>query len=35
MDYMLGNTRVVCNPYGYDKYEQNREFNSTGMIIEI
>lgn len=35
MDYVVGNTRVVCNPYGYDNYEENKEFNSTSMIIEI
>jgi hypothetical protein len=24
-DYMIGTTRVVCNPRGYDGYEQRAE----------
>lgn len=33
-DYMIGNTRIVCNPRGYDGYELNPDFNSN-LIIEI
>lgn len=33
-DYMINNTRVVCNPYGYHNYQTNSSFNPT-LIIEI
>jgi len=33
-DYMINNTRVVCNPYGYCGYDTNKEFNRN-LIIEI
>lgn len=33
-DYTCGNTRVVCNPYGYSGYEINPDFNPN-LIIEI
>lgn len=36
-DFMLGNTRVVCNPYGYRHYrygETNLNFNKN-LIIEV
>jgi len=33
-DYMIGNTRILCNPRGYDKVEANKNFNPT-LIIEI
>lgn len=33
-DYMIGNTRVVCNPYGYSGFEVNREFKED-FIVEI
>lgn len=26
VDYMVGNTRVVSNPYGYERFEQNKQF---------
>ena len=33
-DYMIGNTRVVCNPRGYFKYDENFNFN-PGMVVEV
>ncbi len=33
-DYMVGNTRVVSNPFGYHNYDVNPEFNSN-LIIDI
>jgi Icc-related predicted phosphoesterase len=32
-DYMYGETRILCNPYGYHKYEQNKDYQS--LILEI
>ena len=32
-DYRLGETRVVCNPYGYTGYQVNEEFR-RGLVIE-
>jgi len=31
-DYTVGNTRVICNPKGYEKYELNPAFNSDLTI---
>ena len=25
-DYMIGDTRVICNPRGYEMYQENFEF---------
>jgi len=33
-DYMIGDTRVVANPYGYYEYEINPDFDAT-KVIEI
>lgn len=33
-DYMINNTRVVCNPHGYHGHEVNPEFDKN-LIIEI
>ena len=33
-DYMVGSTRIVCNPRGYYSYEENEEFD-PGKIIEV
>jgi len=33
-DYMLGNTRIVCNPRGYIGYEVNKDFDPN-LVIEI
>jgi Icc-related predicted phosphoesterase len=33
-DYFIGNTRIVCNPYGYFNHEENREFKKH-LIIEV
>jgi len=33
-DYMIGSTRVVCNPRGYASYEVNKMFNPN-LVIEI
>lgn len=33
-DYMIGGTRIACNPFGYARMEENRDFNS-GLIVEI
>lgn len=33
-DYMIGSTRIVCNPRGYYSYEENEEFDS-GKIVEV
>jgi Icc-related predicted phosphoesterase len=33
-DYLIGDTRVVCNPRGYLPYEEDNEFN-PGFIVEI
>ena len=34
MDYVVGTTRVVCNPFGYLRREQNSQFNEK-LTIEI
>lgn len=34
VDYMIGNTRVVSNPYGYEVIERNRAF-APDLIIEV
>ena len=34
VDYLVGNTRIVSNPYGYERFEQNKEFNSD-FIVEV
>ena len=33
-DYMVGSTRIVCNPRGYDGYEADTGFNMD-MLIEV
>ena len=33
-DYMIGSTRIVCNPRGYYSYEENEEFD-PGKIVEV
>ena len=33
-DYMIGTTRIVCNPRGYQDYEENEEFDS-GKVVEV
>jgi predicted phosphodiesterase len=33
-DIMIGDCRVVCNPYGYRNYEENPDF-QTNFLIEI
>jgi DNA repair exonuclease SbcCD nuclease subunit len=33
-DYMIGSTRIVCNPRGYYGYDENHEFN-PGMVLEV
>jgi hypothetical protein len=33
-DYMIGKTRVLCNPYGYAGYEVNPHFNNT-LLLEV
>ena len=33
-DYMIGSTRIVCNPRGYFNYEENEEFDA-GKVVEI
>ncbi len=33
-DYLLDNTRIVCNPRGYKNMEENKKFNPS-LIIEI
>jgi len=33
-DYVIGGTRVVCNPRGYYGYALNRHFN-PGLVIEV
>lgn len=33
-DYLIGNTRVICNPYGYFNYQVNPSFNPS-LILEI
>lgn len=33
-DYIIGKTRVVANPRGYYRYEENRDFNPD-LIVEI
>jgi predicted phosphodiesterase len=34
MDYRIGPTRVLCNPFGYARYEENRQFNPN-LIVEV
>lgn len=31
-DYMIGTTRVICNPFGYASYEENPEFNDELVV---
>lgn len=33
IDYVAGTTRVVCNPFGYVRHEQNANFNENLTII--
>lgn len=33
-DYMIGDCRVICNPRGYEKYTENKNFNSH-LVIDI
>lgn len=33
-DYILDNTRIICNPRGYKNMEENKKFNPS-LIIEI
>lgn len=33
-DFILGGTRMICNPYGYHRYDINKQFNEN-LIIEI
>lgn len=33
-DYVWGNSRVICNPYGYYGYEINEKFNPS-LVVEI
>lgn len=33
-DYVIGTTRVICNPRGYDDYEPNPEFDPQ-LVIEV
>lgn len=33
-DYMIGETRVICNPRGYDCYELNPDFNPN-LIVKV
>lgn len=33
-DYMIGDTRVICNPRGYEMYQENFEFNSD-LEVEV
>jgi len=33
-DYLINETRVVCNPYGYHEYETNGDFNRN-LILEV
>lgn len=34
VDYMIGQTRVVSNPYGYERFERNSKFDPE-FVIEI
>jgi len=33
-DYMIGDTRVICNPRGYHNHEENPDFNPQ-LVIEV
>lgn len=33
-DYRIGPTRVVCNPAGYPKHEESREFNER-LVVDV
>lgn len=33
-DYMLGSTRVICNPYGYKNHEENFNYNRK-LVLEV
>jgi Icc-related predicted phosphoesterase len=33
-DYMIGSTRVMCNPRGYARYEENDDFNPE-LVFEL
>jgi hypothetical protein len=34
-DYMIGSTKVVCNPRGYIKYEQRADEFDPNIIFEV
>lgn len=34
MDYLINNTRVICNPYGYKDVEVNKNYNPK-LILEV
>ena len=33
-DYMVANTRVLCNPYGYREREENKRFNKE-LVLDM
>ena len=33
-DYMIGSTRILCNPRGYYGYEENENFKPE-MVVEV
>jgi Icc-related predicted phosphoesterase len=33
-DYMIGGTRVICNPRGYLPHQPNRQFNPN-LVVEV
>jgi Icc-related predicted phosphoesterase len=34
-DYMIGNCRIVCNPRGYEGYQECAEHFNGGVVVEI
>lgn len=33
-NYVFGNTKVICNPFGYANYEENQQFKDA-LVIEV
>ena len=33
-DYMIGDTRIICNPFGYARQAENKKFNPR-LVIEV
>ena len=35
LDYQLGKTRVLCNPFGYAGVEMNASFQTAELVLDL